>query len=60
MSAQEAGQEQSTAQQSMLGAQHVSSANSFRTLQNLPIPEKKVCQGDLPSNWELFKQRWMD
>ena len=53
-----------TAQQSESGAQNAGtssgSSSSFRTPRNLPIPEKMVCQGDLPSNWEFFKQRWED
>ena len=65
MSDQEAQEVQSTMQQNTSGAQSqnagtTGSASSFRTPRNLPIPEKMVCQGDLPSNWEFFKQRWMD
>ena len=49
-----------TAQQSGSGAQNAGtasgSARSFRVPRYLPIPEKMVCQGDLTSNREFFKQ----
>ena len=64
MSSHEEIQVPPTAQQSGSGAQNVGtasgSASPFRAPRNLPIPEKLVCQGDLTSNWEFFKQSWDD
>ena len=27
---------------------------------NFPVPAAMVCRGDIPSNWEFFKQQWQD
>lgn len=27
---------------------------------NFPVPAAMVCRGDIPNNWEFFKQQWQD